>query len=332
MYFGLSFSRIGSDFRALLVPLFAQVVYDRFDQSTNKVEAQFAESIASFSLMRNASSGSTSIPAAPSTADQIQPPATLLKFPPLANLCNGIISAFNELRLYSPVQLVDPVTRKLELTLYNCSQVIADFHRHEKEAMTPSEEQEFAKCLHLYSKDFLDYVQKVLHLMFPSSLLCLQTGFTFNEVQRQSLVALDREHIVKPVQHLFPPVEVDKLIAVDLLPGAVQFPAQSEPEEAVQEPLGTAEDASSNLNDKAAERDTEAAIVRVTHPITEDTPASDSSDPIRPLAERDPVTEPEATELAETNDADDLQTVPLDDETPVVDDETPTADNDVQTS
>ena len=32
MFFGLSFGRIGCDFRALLVPLFSQVTSDRFDQ------------------------------------------------------------------------------------------------------------------------------------------------------------------------------------------------------------------------------------------------------------------------------------------------------------
>ena len=49
MYFGLSFGRIGSDFRALLVPLFAQVAFDRFEQAANKAEAQFADAMASFS-------------------------------------------------------------------------------------------------------------------------------------------------------------------------------------------------------------------------------------------------------------------------------------------
>ena len=33
MYFGLSFGRIGADFRVLLVPVFSQVVWHRFDRS-----------------------------------------------------------------------------------------------------------------------------------------------------------------------------------------------------------------------------------------------------------------------------------------------------------
>ena len=46
-----------------------------------------------------------------------------MKFPPLAELCNALIAAFNELRLCAPVQLIDPVSRKLELTLRACSGV-----------------------------------------------------------------------------------------------------------------------------------------------------------------------------------------------------------------
>nr|SVE93555.1 EOG090X04G7 [Scapholeberis mucronata] len=206
MYFGLSFGRIGSDFRSLLVPLFSQVVFDRFELSVNKSESQFAEAMASFSPARTAigsNVASSLMHTAQSSADQVQPPYALIRFTPLAELCNGLIAAFNELRMCAPVQLVVPVTRKLESTLCNCSQIMADFHRHEKEAFTPNEELEFANCLQLYRLDFMTYIQKTLLLMFPPALISAQTGFSTGEITKQELCHLNKESILQPIAHLF---------------------------------------------------------------------------------------------------------------------------------
>ena len=206
MYFGLSFGRIGSDFRSLLVPLFSQVVYDRFELSVNKSESQFAEAMSSFSPARSAigSNIASSIMHTPqSSVDQVQPPYTLIQFSPLAELCNGLIAAFNELRMCAPVQLVVPVVRKLERTLCNCSQILSDFHRQEKQAFTANEELEFDGCLQLYRNEFLTYVQKVLLLMFPPSLISAQTGFSIGEITKQELCGLDKDSILQPIAHLF---------------------------------------------------------------------------------------------------------------------------------
>lgn len=211
MYFGLSFGRIGSDFRSLLVPLFSQVVYDRFDHSTNKSELQFAEAMASFSLVRpsiGSHINSSLIPTPPSSADQVQPPYSLMKFSPLAELCNGLIAAFNELRMCAPVQLVEPVSAKLERTLSNCSQIMADFHRQEKEAFTVHEEQEYVKCLQLYRNEFVPFVQRIIHLMFPPALISAQTGFPTGEIVKQELGSINKDFILKPVAHLLLKEEV----------------------------------------------------------------------------------------------------------------------------
>ena len=187
-------------------PLFSQVAYDRFDHSTNKSEAQFAEAMASFSLTRTGSFGSSAsysyIQTPPSSADQVQPPYALMKFSPVAELCNGLIAAFNELRMCAPVQLVDPVARKLERTLCNCSQIMADFHRQEKGAFTVNEDLEFTKCLQLYRNEFLSYVQKILQLMFSPALISAQTGFPTGEIVKQEVCCLNKSLILTPIDHL----------------------------------------------------------------------------------------------------------------------------------
>ena len=146
--------------------------------------------MASFSLMRIGScTGAVSSSAADMlvapTAGQIQAPHSLLKFPPLASLCNGLIAAFNEFRLCAVVQLASAVVDRLHRTLRACAQVVADFHRHEKEAMTPREEDQFDHYVDLFCNDLLDYVQKILQLLFPPTSLTLQTGFPLSDVHKQ---------------------------------------------------------------------------------------------------------------------------------------------------
>ena len=97
---------------------------------------------------------------------------------------------------------MEKVTQKLEQTLRSCSQVIADFHRQEKGAFRASEQKEFAKCCLLYENEFLQYIQKVLSLIFDPALLSLQTGFTSSEILEQDLAALNEEFILEPISHL----------------------------------------------------------------------------------------------------------------------------------
>ena len=242
MYFGLSFGRVGSDFRVLLIPLFAQVVFDRFDNATNKTELQFSEVVSNFSLARTGSAVSNNsslyTQATHVSADQVQPPYSLMKFTPLVELCNEIIAAFNELRLCAPVQLVEPVTRKLDRTFHGCSQVLADFQRHEKEAFTAGEEQEFSKCLQLYQQDFLPFVEKILQLMFSTTLISAQTGFPSGEITKQHLGVLNKQYILQPISHLLINEEPISSIATIANETTELHPIRPEPETSLDEIMG----------------------------------------------------------------------------------------------
>ena len=241
MYFGLSFGRIGSDFRALLVPLFSEAVFQRFEQSVTKSQLQFSDSMGNFILARNSSSHhQQSSTAIASSQDQIQPPYALLRFPPLAELCNAIITSLNELRFCASVQLTDAVAAKLQLALQNCCTTIASFHLHEKDVMTGSEADEFAKFLHMFSVDLLDHVDRLLQIMFPSSLISLHCGFTVNEINKQAFNVLNRIVILEPMAHLLPrqssPEPAVQSVSVEDIP-----PARIPQAEAIPASLGTVE-------------------------------------------------------------------------------------------
>ena len=97
MYFGLSFGRVGFDFRPLLAPIFSSAVEKQFKLklSSSSAVKTVSESLSSLSL--------SSLPAAPGmmsvmTSSAVSPPLSLLEYPPLAHVTNNILTALNEIR------------------------------------------------------------------------------------------------------------------------------------------------------------------------------------------------------------------------------------------
>lgn len=116
MYFGLSFSRVGADFRGQLAPMFQAVAADTFRRAVQEAVDKFQEDMNLYTLIALPSVlGGTIPPVAPSTQPgTLQPPMSLLDFQPLACFLNNILTAFNDLRLCCPVGLAQDVTRCLE--------------------------------------------------------------------------------------------------------------------------------------------------------------------------------------------------------------------------
>ena len=50
MYFGLSFSRVGADFRGLLAPIFVNSVTKNFEHAVRKASKKFEQDMENFSL------------------------------------------------------------------------------------------------------------------------------------------------------------------------------------------------------------------------------------------------------------------------------------------
>ncbi|XP_038610827.1 conserved oligomeric Golgi complex subunit 8 isoform X3 [Tachyglossus aculeatus] len=116
MYFGLSFSRVGADFRGQLAPVFQQVAVGTFRRAVDEAVEKFREEMNCYTLISApAILGSTAPPGPPGTQPgTLQPPMVLLDFPPLACFLNNILVSFNELRLCCPVALARDVTVSLE--------------------------------------------------------------------------------------------------------------------------------------------------------------------------------------------------------------------------
>lgn len=116
MYFGLSFSRVGADFRGQLAPMFQRVAMATFRAAVQEAVDKFQEDMNMFTLISLPTMlGGAVPPVVPGTQPgSLQPPMSLLDFPPLAWFLNNILTAFNDLRLCCPVALAQDVAKCLE--------------------------------------------------------------------------------------------------------------------------------------------------------------------------------------------------------------------------
>ncbi|KAF1436994.1 Conserved oligomeric Golgi complex subunit 8, partial [Pygoscelis papua] len=116
MYFGLSFSRVGADFRGQLAPLFQRVAAAAFGKAVEEAVEKFREEMNSYTLISAPAvlGGGAGVPVPAAQPGTLQPPMVLLDFPPLACFLNGLLVAFNDLRLCCPVALAQDVTACLE--------------------------------------------------------------------------------------------------------------------------------------------------------------------------------------------------------------------------
>ncbi|NXK64879.1 COG8 protein, partial [Sylvietta virens] len=119
MYFGLSFSRVGVDFRGQLAPLFQRVAANAFRKAVEEAVEKFREEMNSYTLISAPAvlGGSAGVPVPTAQPGTLQPPMVLLDFPPLACFLNGLLVAFNDLRLCCPIALAQDVTACLDSAL-----------------------------------------------------------------------------------------------------------------------------------------------------------------------------------------------------------------------
>ena len=126
MYCGMSLSRVGCDFRGLLVPAFEARAAEIFLRGV-------AEALAGFGQMLQAYQWASPVlgqPKKPASAaaggESELPPLELLDHPPLAVLTNGLLAALNELRHCAALSLRSRVAGGLEAALRDAAGTLAD--------------------------------------------------------------------------------------------------------------------------------------------------------------------------------------------------------------
>lgn len=206
MYFGLSFSRIGFDFRGLIAPIFLKVIQKNLTSSMVKVTQQFELDIENFTLINKEA------PLLKRTATKFNdgeeennhPPETLMDFQPLAIYCNGLLGVFNELRICSPIAIVHSFVVSLEASLTTVAKNILGFYRGEQQAFGSKEKENFSKLCSCFAYDLIPFLQNCINLIFPSSKVAAYLGINLPTLQKEALTVLRNQKILEVIEHLLP--------------------------------------------------------------------------------------------------------------------------------
>ncbi|KAK3083111.1 hypothetical protein FSP39_014360 [Pinctada imbricata] len=202
MYFGLSFSRVGADFRGLLAPIFQRATVCGFQKALQEANHRFELDMRTYNLMTQTTTVGSSYTA---QSGPLNPPSILLDYYPLAVYCNQVLSAFNDLRLCAPISVACDIAQSLQASLLQVNRIILAFHRAEETTFNKGEQEKFSKFCDVYSQTLLPYLNKCLQALFPPQQLAQITGLTVNELTKSgNEVTIDIQEVLKPIKHLLP--------------------------------------------------------------------------------------------------------------------------------
>lgn len=227
-YFGLSFGRVGVDFTGRISDIFVRVIGEKFEQDIRRATKKFEKDMETFTLINKTQrldiktetaiiSVSIKLYLLKNTIDvqlttisyQENPPEQLVEFYPLAEYCNRIITAFNELRLCAPVALSTLCTKLLQESLYNVAKAMLLFYKQEQQvscldvivflsaskfhfpkkcvlqAFTAAERENMIKFTECLSEQLIPYIQYCIHLIFPPIQIAMHLGISVNVLQKE---------------------------------------------------------------------------------------------------------------------------------------------------
>lgn len=235
MYFGLSFSRVGADFRGQLAPVFQRVAINTFQKAVEEAVEKFQDEMTSYTLISAATIlGSSNMPAAvPATQPgTLQPPMVLLDFPPLACFLNNILVAFNDLRLCCPVALAQDVTGALEDALMKVTKTILAFHHAEEAVFSSGEHETFVQFCTAFLEDLVPYLNRCLQVLFPPAQIAQTLGISPTQLSKHgNLGHVNISAIQEPLAFILPKRETvfcldDQELVPDLVAPAPELPAE----------------------------------------------------------------------------------------------------------
>ncbi|XP_072492535.1 conserved oligomeric Golgi complex subunit 8 isoform X3 [Notamacropus eugenii] len=234
MYFGLSFSRVGADFRGQLAPVFQQVALNTFKKAVQEGVEKFQDEMNSYTLISAPAALRSAIPAAVPVTQPgtLQPPMGLLDFPPLACFLNNILVAFNDLRLCCPVALAQDVTASLEDALGKVTKIILAFHRAEEAAFSSREQELFVQFCTVFLEDLVPYLNRCLQVLFPPTQIAQILGVPPTQLSKfGNLGHVNIQIIQEPLAFILPKKEAvflldEKGLAQEIIAPALELTDQ----------------------------------------------------------------------------------------------------------
>lgn len=202
MYFGLSFSRVNIDFRPLLIPIFQNAVFHKFQSDIELCTQKFEKAIKMYVF---SSFTNTAILVPSLSDDSLQPPNCLLDFQPLAQYCNDVLSALNDLKLCCSYALSADIIKILTKSLELMIKTLIDIYYHRKLSNNEQEKEHFIRFCFLLSSELVPHFNKCLSIFFSPEDISQVLGISSMEFKKfEYLCKLDSKKIVKSLEIVLP--------------------------------------------------------------------------------------------------------------------------------
>jgi len=174
MYFGLSFSRIGADFRGIISSHFHRIMLGEFKDIIKNATELFEEEVSTLNIgQRKVKAGSFHQGSLKDimSVEVATPPAAILEYNALAVYTNGILSAFNMIRQYPALPLALQITSLLQGSLQRVISGIQSWAKLECQAQLSKKSAEVERFCSVILLYFLPYINNVLQSLFnPTSI------------------------------------------------------------------------------------------------------------------------------------------------------------------
>ncbi|KAK5574561.1 hypothetical protein RB653_009814 [Dictyostelium firmibasis] len=132
MYFSMSISRVGIDFRNLLEPIFEKHILNNFLSQITTANHHFLETLKTYKFpLQKSTTSSSSSSSSTSSSQYVSPPLSILQHQPLAVLVNLILKSFNELKDCFPVSLRSIVILKLKELIISIVGGVSSFYNQQ---------------------------------------------------------------------------------------------------------------------------------------------------------------------------------------------------------
>lgn len=218
MYFGLSFSKVGCDFRTSMIPIFTSRILGNFKKSISEAGKSFEVNIDRFTLIDK---NHQNLPWKMKHEDHLQPPDSLLEFYPLADFLNNVLNALNKLKLCPVIAIVNDVVESLQESLLAISKALIVLYNQEQQAFTVTSKDAFTRLCMSFSDDLVPYIQKCIHIIYPPTLIASKLGVSVNCLQDEGITFLDKNCVIEPIRHLLP-IKIDPNLILDFSDSSVK--------------------------------------------------------------------------------------------------------------
>ena len=221
MYFGLSFSRIGADFRPMLVNIFHRTMFRALSSHLSAASADFRDAMRNYilALPYQAPHPPSCLQAPRDPSRPPTPPQSVLQFTPLARYLNQILTTFNEVKQCPLTSLALPLRAALEASVSAVVQSMCEFDARERSSYSDKERELFMHLCFLTVYELIPFISSALLHIYPTDCVneflsrtpCAVPGSeglgpdTLQTVRRVRVYApLSSDKLGEPLRQLYP--------------------------------------------------------------------------------------------------------------------------------